>query len=159
MTADPSVEADIRRLYYAEHFPVGTIAANLGVHHDVVRRVLGLLEPRQPPAPRPSIVEPFTPFIDETLRTFPRLRATRLFDMVTQRGYIGSVRTLREYVATVRPLPKAEVFLRTEAMIGEQAQVDWAYVGKLRVAGGERALWVFVMVLAYSRAMWAELAL
>jgi hypothetical protein len=27
----------------------------------------------------------------------------------------------------------------------------------MKVPGGERALWVFVMVLAYSRAMWAEL--
>ncbi|HVJ89628.1 MAG TPA: DDE-type integrase/transposase/recombinase [Labilithrix sp.] len=45
----------------------------------------------------------------------------------------------------------------TERLIGEQAQVDWAHVGKIKVPGGERALWVFVMVLAYSRAMWAEL--
>ena len=28
--------------------------------------------------------------------------------------------------------------------------------GKLAVPGGVRALWLFVMVLAYSRAMWAE---
>jgi transposase len=49
-----------------------------------------------------------------------------------------------------------EVYLHTEPLIGEQAQVDWAYVGKLAVPGGVRALWLFVMVLAYSRAMWAE---
>jgi hypothetical protein len=49
------------------------------------------------------------------------------------------------------------VYLRTERLIGEQAQVDWAHVGKLPVPGGERALWVFVFTLAYSRAMWAEL--
>jgi hypothetical protein len=42
-------------------------------------------------------------------------------------------------------------------MPGEQAQVDWGHVGSLRVQGGERALWVFVMVLAHSRALWAEL--
>ena len=159
MTTDARTEAEIRRLYYAEHFRVGTIVTQLGVHHDVVRRVLGLLDPRRVPSPRPSLVVPFADFIDETLRIYPRLRATRLFDMVKERGYEGSVRTLREHVATVRPVPRAEVFLRTDAMIGEQAQIDWAYVGKLRVPGGERALWVFVMVLAYSRAMWAELVL
>lgn len=38
----PEVEAEILRLYYAEHWRVGTIAAQLGVHPDVVRRVLGL---------------------------------------------------------------------------------------------------------------------
>ena len=34
--------------------------------------------------------------------------------------------------------------------------MDWAYVGRVAVAGGERGLWVFVMVLAHSRAMWGE---
>src|SRR4029078_6445253 len=59
----------------------------------------------------------------------------------------------------VSPAPRADVFLRTEPLIGEQAQVDWAYVGKLAVPGGERALWLFVMVLSYSRALWGELVL
>jgi Integrase core domain len=49
------------------------------------------------------------------------------------------------------------VYLWTERLIGEQAQVDWAHVGSLAVQGGVRPLWVFVMLLAYSRAMWAEL--
>ena len=43
MTAELSVEAEIRRLHYAEHWRVGTIASQLGVHPDVARRVLGLL--------------------------------------------------------------------------------------------------------------------
>ncbi|NJM56041.1 MAG: transposase family protein, partial [Verrucomicrobiae bacterium] len=46
-----------------------------------------------------------------------------------------------------------------ERLPGEQAQVDWGHVGKIPVPGGERALWVFVMVLAYSRAIFAELVL
>jgi transposase len=102
-------------------------------------------------------VTPFIPFVTETLQQYPRLRATRLFDMVKARGYPGSVRTLREFVATVRPTPKAEVFVRLEPLAGEQAQVDWAHVGHLPVPGGQRALWAFVMVLSFSRGMWAEL--
>ena len=65
MTVDDAVEAEIRRLYYAEHWRVGTIATQLGVHHDVVRRLLGRLEPRRlPPAPRPPLLAPFVGFID-----------------------------------------------------------------------------------------------
>ena len=30
--------AKIRRLFFAEHWKVGTIAAELGVHHDTVHR-------------------------------------------------------------------------------------------------------------------------
>jgi transposase len=60
-------------------------------------------------------------------------------------------------VRVARPAPRNEVFLRVETLPGEQAQVDWAHVGTLAVPGGRRPLWAFVMVLGYSRAMWAEL--
>jgi transposase len=161
MTVATSVEAEIRRLYYAEHWKRGTIVAQLGVHADVVERVLG----RPGPRPKtvtvlvPVVLEPFVGFIDETLQQYPRLVGTRVFDMVRERGYGGSLRTLRRYLRRARPLPKHEVFLRLEPLVGEQGQVDWALVGYVVVRGVRRALWVFVMVLAYSRAIFAELVL
>ena len=42
MTIDRAKEVEIHRLHFAEHWKVGTIAAQLGEHHDVVERVLGL---------------------------------------------------------------------------------------------------------------------
>jgi transposase len=156
MKTTPETEAEIVRLHYAEHWPVGTIATQIQAHPDVVRRVLGLGEPRAPSQLRRRIFEPYRAFIDDTLHRYPKLLATRLYDMVRERGYRGSVRTLRKYVALVRPRPKREAYLNTETLPGEQAQVDWAYVGKIPVAGGERAIWLFVIVLAHSRAMWAE---
>lgn len=159
MTVPQATEAEIRRLHYAEHWKIGTIAAQLGVHHEVVRRVLGLLEPRvrSGPSREPPRITPYRDFIDEQLACYPRLRATRLYDMLCERGYTGSVRSLRRYVRTVRPIPRREAFLRLNPLAGEQAQIDWAYVAKIPVPGGMRALWVFLMVLAYSRALWAEL--
>lgn len=159
MKTTPELEAEIVRLHYAEHWPVGTIARQLDVHPDVVRRVLGLGEPRTPSTLRPKLVDPYREVIDDTLARYPKLRATRLHDMLRERGYAGAVRTLREYVAQVRPKPRREIYLSTETMAGEQAQVDWAYVDKIPVPGGVRALWLFVMVLAHSRALWAELVL
>lgn len=157
MTVTAETEAEIRRLFHAEHWKVGTIASQLVVHEDVVRRVLGLLDRARPsPCPRARLVDPYVDFIGETLARYPRLRATRLWDMVKARGYSGSVRTLREHVAGVRPRPRHEVFLRTDPLVGEQAQVDWAYVGDVQVLGGRRPLWLFVMVLAWSRAFWGE---
>lgn len=158
MTVDLAKEHEIRRLHDAEKWKRGTIASELGVHPDVVDRALDrgagrvMLTP-----PRPRLVDPYAGFIDETLKAHPRLRATRLFDMIRMRGYEGGIAVLRRHVAEVRPLPRGEVYLRTERLIGEQAQVDWAHVGSLAVEGGTRPLWVFVMLLAYSRAMWAEL--
>lgn len=155
----PELEAEIVRLHFVEHWRVGTIATQLGVHPDAVRRVLGIGSALAPGTPRVRLVDPYREFITQTLASYPRLCSTRLHDMLRERGFKGAVRTLREYVADVRPKPRREVFLRTEPLPGEQAQIDWAYVGKVPVPGGERALWLFVLVLAHSRAMWAEFVL
>jgi len=156
MKATPELEAEILRLHHAEHWPPGTIATQLGAHVDQVRRVLGLDEPRAPSSLRPRIIDPYRPFIDEQLQRYPKLLATRLYDMVCDRGFKGSVRTVREHVAIVRPRPPREAYLVTETLPGEVAQVDWAHVAEIAVPGGVRALWMFVMVLAHSRAMWGE---
>lgn len=160
MTIDLAVEAEIRRLYYAEHWKRGTLVAQLGVHADVVERVLG----RPGPRPKPTVMlapalDPYVGFIDETLTRYPKLVGTRVHDMLRERGYDGSLRTLRRYLLRVRPTARREVYLRLTALIGEQAQIDWGHVGYLAVPGGRRPLYVFVMVLAYSRALWAELVL
>lgn len=160
MTVGIEVAAEVRRLYFGEHWKRGTIAAQLGLHHDTVTRVLGSFGPKQgTPRPDARVLEPYLGFIDETLTRYPRLVSTRIFDMIRERGYIGAIRTLRRYVQAARPQPKSEAFVRIETLPGEQAQVDWAHVGNLLVAGGARPLWAFVMVLAYSRAMWAELVI
>jgi len=158
MTIELEKENEIRRLHDVEKWKRGTIVSALGVHSDVVGRVLDRGTSRALVLPsRGSLVDPFADFIDETLKVYPRLRATRLYDMLQQRGYEGGVSILRRHVAEVRPVPRGEVYLRTERLIGEQSQVDWAHVGTLAVQGGTRPLWVFVLMLAYSRAMWAEL--
>jgi transposase len=158
MTVPHEVESEIRVLFFGEHLPVGTVASQLRVHADVVRRVVGLSEPRPPP-PRTRKVDPVKDFIVETLERYPRLRATRLYDMVKARGYTGAVRTLREFVHEVRPIPRHEAFLRLTPLVAQQAQVDWAHVGEVDVPGGRRALWLFVMSLPWSRAMWGEFVL
>jgi transposase len=159
MKSTPELEAEMLRLHYAEHWPVGTIATQLSAHPDQVRRVLGLDDKRATSLIRTRLIDPYRPFIDDTLTRYPKLRATRLYDMLRERGYPGSVRTLREFVATVRPRPRREPYLLTETLPGEQAQVVWAFVGKLPFPGGERALWLFVIVLCHSRAMWGEFVL
>ena len=156
MKSTPELEAEILRLHHAEQWPPGTIATQLGAHVDQVQRVLGLDTPRVPSKLRPRIIDPYRPFIDEQLRRYPKLLATRLYDMVSARGFAGSVRTVREHVALVRPRPPREAYLLTETLPGEVAQVDWAHAGEIAVPGGVRALWLFVIVLANSRAMWGE---
>jgi len=96
MTVAPETETEIRRLFFAEHWKVGTIAGQLNVHHDVVRRVLGLL-PARPPGTsgrRPQRLDPYREFIAQQLAQYPRLRSTRLYDMIHERGYGAAGRGL-----------------------------------------------------------------
>jgi transposase len=121
------IEAEIVRLHAAEHWPIGTIARQLEIHHSVVRRVLGRRELVGPTlSARPSIVDPYLPFIRETLAMYPTLSSSRLLAMLKDRGYPGQRSRLREVVARLRARPKAEAYLRLRTLPGEQAQVDWA---------------------------------
>jgi transposase len=152
MVTSPDIEAQILRYYHAEKWTIGTIADQLHVHHSVVRRVLaqaglpGLGSPV-----RKSKVDPYLPFIHQTLETFPTLTASRLYGMVRERGYSGRPDHFRHLIACHRPRPKAEAYLRLRSLPGEQAQVDWGHFGHLEIGRARRPLMAFVMVLSHSR--------
>jgi transposase len=161
MTVSSETEAEITRLFGVEHWRIGTIATQLGVHEDVVRRVLGIVRKGQtddrPKDRPPALLSPFVAFIKDTLERYPRLRSTRVHDMLVERGYRGSPRSVRRYVKLVRPRGVHEAFLRLDPLCAEEAQIDWAHVGHVPVpGGGSRSLWLFIMVLSWSRAMWGE---
>ena len=147
-----ALEAEILRLHHAEGWPVGTLARQLHLHHSTVRRVLGqagIAAAHQ--YTRPAMVEPFVPFIQDTLARFPTLRASRLYRMVRERGYRGGPDHFRAIVARLRPREVAEAYLRLRTLPAEQGQVDWAHFGKFVVGRARRPLMAFVMVLSYSR--------
>jgi transposase len=157
---DAGLYARIRRLFFAEHWKVGTIASELGIHHDTVKRAIEADRFAQTARPvRPSLLDPYKGFVGDVLDKHPRLRSTRLFEMVRERGYPGSVVQLRRYVATIRPTRRAEAYLRVSTLPGEQAQVDWGHFGKVTIGRASRSLSCFVLVLGYSRALFARFAL
>ncbi len=150
----PEQHAEIRRLYFGEHWKVGTIAAALGVHHDTVRAAIAH-DTRALPRGlcRPTQLDLYLPFVRDTLAQYPRLRATRLFEMVRARGYPGSVVQLRRVVRTLRPQAVPTIYRRLTTLPAEEAQVDWGAFGLIRIGHGTRPLSGFVMVLSYSRAL------
>lgn len=148
----PELAAEILRLYHAEHWPIGTLARQLKVHHSTVERVLtqaGITPARR--IVRASMLDPYVPFVEEIFARYPTLRASRLYRMVRDRGYPGSASHFRHLVARYRPRPSTEAYLRLRTLPGEQGQVDWAHFGKLMVGRARRPLMAFVMVLSYSR--------
>ena len=150
----PEQHAEIRRLYFGEHWKVGTIAAALGVHHETVRAAIAH-DTRALPRGlcRPTQLDLYLPFVRNTLAQYPRLRATRLFEMVRARGYPGSVVQLRRVVRTLRPSVTPTLYRRLTTLPAEEAQIDWGAFGMIRIGHGTRPLSGFVMVLSYSRAL------
>jgi len=156
----PELRSRIRRLFFAEHWKIGTIAAELGVHRDTVELAI---EPTRFANRRfhasVSALAPYKDFVQMTLDRHPRLRATRLLEMIAQRGYSGSVWPLRRFVRRIRPAARHEAFFRLTTMPGEQGQVDWGSFGSLVIGTTRRPLSCFVMVLSWSRAIFARFVL
>jgi transposase len=145
------LETRILLMWRVEGWPVGTIATQLGVHPDVVERVIASEGRPRPRFLRPTILDPYLPFIEETLRRFPKLRASRLYDMCVTRGYSGCASHFRQRIAELRPRPAAEAYLRLRTLPAEEAQVDWGHFGRLVIGRASRQLMGFVMVLSHSR--------
>ena len=152
MTISTDTWAEIRRLFYVDHQSINAIAGTLGVHHKTVAQAIGTDRfRRRSQRDRQSLVAPYQPIIADTLARLPSVRATRLLDILRDRGYTGSIDQLRRYLRGARPDPPQRVFAKLSFMAGEQAQCDWASCGKMQIGRAVRPLSLFVMVLAYSR--------
>jgi len=159
MPVTPELRAQILRYRLVELWRTGTIAAQLHVHHGTVERIL-----RQEGLPRVGVVrtsniDPYLPFILETLKKFPDLRASRLYAMVKQRGYQGGPDHFRHLIAHHRPRPLPEAYLRLVTLIGEQSQIDWGHFGYLQIGNAKRPLMAFVAVLSWSRRIFLRFSL
>lgn len=88
MAITPELRAQILRLYLAERWRIGTIARQLQLHRDTVRRALAISSVLRPhTVVPPKLIDPYLPFVQETLAKFPTLAASRLHAMLQERGY------------------------------------------------------------------------
>jgi hypothetical protein len=62
-------------------------------------------------------------------------------------------------VRTIRPTARAEAYFRLETLVAEQGQVDWGNFGGIQIGRAQRVLSCFVLVLSWSRAVYARFAL
>jgi len=152
---DMELRARIRRLFYVEHWKIGTIASELALHPETVARAIETERFSNAQTLRRSATDPYADFIREILAKHPTLRATRIFQMIRDRGYSSSIVQLRRFIACIRPVHR-EAFFRLRTFPGEQGQVDWAHFGEVAVGRARRRLSCFVITLSYSRALYLE---
>ena len=143
---------------------VSAIARQMGVDRKTVRTYIakGLEPPTyKKRASAPGVVDRFEPYLCERLAAYPTLTARRLFREIKERGFSGGYSIVRDRVRDIRPAPSAGYEVRFETPPGEQAQVDFARfeVEFVDEPGLKRIVWLFSMVLGYSRLIWARFVL
>ena len=140
---------------------VSAIARQLGVDRKTVRKYIarGLEPPAYGPRPvQQKSTDPFLPYLRDRLATFPGLTAVRLCRELRERGYVGGYTAVKRAVREIRPTAVTPFEVRFETPPGEQAQVDLARfeVEFTDEPGVTRIVWLFSMVLGYSRLIWAR---
>lgn len=99
----PVVEAEILRYYHVDKCRNGTIARRVGRAHGTVDGFISQAGLKRNGKERPSLIDAYLPFITQTLDRFPALPATRLYEIVKQRGYTGGSRQFRRQITCRRP--------------------------------------------------------
>ena len=144
-------------LLHREGRSLREIAALTGHSRNTIRRVVREKAPSAfHPPPRPSRLDPFKDYLRGRFLAHG-LSAVRLFAEVRSMGFTGSEVIVRRFIQSLRDSAAAKLTVRFETPPGEQAQADWAEVGRFTLPGGEPVrLYAFVMVLSFSRMLYVE---
>ena len=148
---------DIFTLYRQGH-RLRSIARKLGLHRDTVKKYLDREElPRYPKGKqRVSILSPYEQVIQDLLAE-DAYQATWIFERITQLGYSGGYDTVRHYVRSIIEQQSRLAYIRFETEPGHQAQMDWGEFHMTEPDNRVSRVYLFVLVLGFSRAMYAEL--
>lgn len=132
------------------------IAKKLGIHRNTVKKYI--TQKKQPQYNRQkrrvSILEPYHQMIRDWLDQ-DDYRATWIFDKIKSLGYAGKYDTVRYFVQPLKKQKAKTAYIRFETEPGRQAQMDWADFKVLEPDGNGFFVYLFIMVLGFSRAMFA----
>lgn len=135
------------------------VARHLGISRSTVARaVLAEHPPRRSGGRHGSVLDGHMGWMQALLEREPSITASRIHAMLVARGVETGTSTIREHVARLRP-KATKAYLTLHFQPGECAQVDWGRAGVIEIEGARRNLSLFVMVLAHSRMLYAELCL
>jgi len=135
---------------------VADIAREVGYSEKTVRKWLKAEQPpRYPKRPnRPGKLDLYREYIMQRMAEGV-FNCVVLLAEIRAQGYEGGYTILKEFVAPFRRQFQVQAVRRFETDPGQQVQVDWAYLGRFLLDGRWQKVWVFVMVLGYSRMMTA----
>ena len=140
---------------------VSAIARRVGIDRKTARKYIerGLEPPSYGPRqPRARQLEPFEAYLRQRVAAYPGLTASRLMREIREHGYVGGYSAVTDFLREVRPSPVPPFEVRFETPPGEQAQVDFAQFQVIFTdePSAPRIVWLFSLVLGYSRLIWAR---
>jgi transposase len=144
---------------YRKGYSKSHIAREVGADRKTVRKVISNYESGKEileKKPHPSFWDTHESTIKFGLSK--GLSIMRIFqDLQAITEITGSYSGLRDYVRKTFP-DKKNAYMVLNAAPGEEAQVDYGYIGTILVGGKYRKAWVFVMTLSHSRYLYAEIS-
>jgi len=104
---------------------------------------------------RVLILAPFVRIIQDWVHP-GNFNASSIFLWLKQIGYTGGYGTVKSFVRLLKEQQVRIAYSRFETMPGRQAQMDWADFKITEPSGRTSTVYLFLMQLGYSRAMYAE---
>ncbi|MBL0716549.1 MAG: IS21 family transposase [Desulfosarcina sp.] len=146
----------IKKLSEIEKLSVRQIADKLELDHKTVTKWLHTAGcTRKQRTAASGVLDEYKDIIKSLLERHDDFSSVQLFQRIKDAGYTGGVTTVRNYVRRIRPSGK-KAYATLYFAPGEAAQVDFGYCGYIYTGSCKRRLYVFSMVLAYSRKMYIE---
>lgn len=156
MTISEEQRAVVRHLHVAQGMSKNAIARQLDLHHSSVARALVAFREDPKRSERTKSIEDYLPIIQGKIKNYPKINAKRVADILKASGYTGSLRSVQRAVRQIRGQHVARAFRQREVFAGEEAQVDWADLGIMKFGDGQRRVYLFIMVLSWSRDIYAH---
>lgn len=148
------LKGHIRYLYAVEKMSISRIAKKLGKSRHTIRRIVRDSKEEKKPC-RVSKLDPYKEQIKHLLAHRPHVANQFILEEIRRSGYQGGRSILGEYLLELRGKERG-AFFNVETLPGYQAQVDWASCGTISCGEHRRKLYLFCMVLSYSRLLYIE---
>jgi len=150
---DKDKEGHIRFLFNQKKSTISQIARETEVCRKTVRHIIGNIEHKR--KKYNSKLDAYKDEIQNILSQRPELSNVLILEKIKEKGYQGGKSILGDYLQLLRGKNK-EAFLNIETLPGREAQADWAYCGEISCGKHKRKLYMFCMVLSFSRYLYIE---
>jgi len=135
------------------------IAEQLGISR---KTVYNYLKNNKPPKyirklKKDSKLKNYIEYLKSRLEKY-NLTSWKLFEEIQNQGYEGGYGIVNNFVKKYKKNLRKKAYIRFETLPGEQAQVDWGYMGQIYDTQLKKTIKVycFVIVLGYSRVVYVD---